>query len=58
MARILIGFLLVWVSISLGISTWRELTKREKWETSKLVAFGFVTALLSCMLIAVFVILF
>ena len=58
MVRILFGFLLVWASISFGIRAWRELTKREKWETSKLVAFGFVTALLSSMFIAVFVILF
>ena len=58
MARILLGFLFVWVSVSFGIQAWRGLTKRDKWETSKVVAFGFGTAALSAFLIAVFVVLF
>lgn len=58
MSRILIGFIFVWVSVSFGILTWRELTNREKWETTKVIAFGFCTAVVSAILIAFFVVLF
>ena len=58
MFRIVIGFFFVWIAVSFGISTWRDLTKRERWATSKVIAFGFCTAAMAAAMIAVFVVIF
>lgn len=58
MARMILTFILTWVSVTAGIHVWRGLNNLEKWKTTKVVAFGFVTAVTTTVVLTMFVFLF
>ena len=58
MARMILGFLLVWGSVMLGVTLFREMSGKEKWALIKLLTFGGVCAIITSVLLMALVILF
>lgn len=58
MARIILAFLFVFGMFYFGIDAFRKLTGREKWDLTKLVAYSIICAVLTIVVLALFVITF
>ena len=58
MMRGIIAFLIVWALVVVGISAWRSLTGKEKWNTIKCISYGAVTAFIAVCFVVVLVVLF
>lgn len=58
MIRGFIFFLFVWIAVSVGISLWRGLTGKEKWDIIKCVSYGAITAIIASVFIVSIVVLF
>lgn len=51
-------FVFVWIVVVAGIKLFRAATKKERWSTAKVGAFGFVTALIAVAFVSLIVVLF
>lgn len=58
MARMIVGFVFVWVAVMVGITAFRSLTGREKWELVKLLTYGATCAIITFVLLMALVIMF
>ena len=58
MARIVLAFLAVFSMFYFGIDAFRKMTGREKWDLTKLVAYSIMCAVLTIVVLALFVITF
>lgn len=58
MIKIFLGFLIVWASVVIGISSWRSLSNKEKFTTIKTAVYGFLTATIAFIILTTIVILF
>lgn len=58
MARVVLIFLLLTGSIAIGISAFRELTGKEKWRLTKLVAYGTMCAAIAFVILGLVVSIF
>ena len=58
MIRIILAFLFVFGLFYFGIDAFRKLTGREKWNLTKLVTYSIMCAVLTIVVLALFVIAF
>ena len=58
MIKIILGFVLVFVGIFVGIAAFRSLTGREKWQLTKLIAYSIMCAVLTTVALVGFYITF
>jgi hypothetical protein len=58
MIKIILGFLLVFAAFFIGIKTVREMTGKEKWALTKLIAYSIICAVLTTVTLIVFVLTF
>jgi drug/metabolite transporter (DMT)-like permease len=58
MIGMLIVFAVFTVIIGVGITVWRDMNQKERWNVMKTYAFGALCALLASVLLSVIVILF
>lgn len=58
MIRIILAFLFVFGLFYFGIDAFRKLTGREKWDLTKLVTYSIMCAVLTTVVLALFVITF
>ena len=58
MIRIILAFLFVFGFFYFGIDAFRKLTGREKWDLTKLVAYSIICAVLTIVVLALFVMVF
>ena len=58
MIKIIIGFILVFAGFFVGIQAFRSLTKKEKWQLTKLVGYSIICAVLTTLALIGFYITF
>jgi len=58
MIKIILGFFLVFSAFFVGIQAFRSLTKKEKWQLTKLVAYSTICAVLTTAALIGFVLTF
>lgn len=58
MARMILGFVILWACVVVGITAFRSLTGKEKWELVKLLTFTGACAIIAFVLLMALVILF
>jgi putative effector of murein hydrolase LrgA (UPF0299 family) len=58
MIKIILGFLLVFVGIFVGIQAFLNLTGREKWALTTLIIYSIICAVLTIAALTAFVLLF
>ncbi len=58
MARMILSFVMVWACVAVGITAFRSLTGKEKWELVKLLTFTGTCAIIAFVLLMALVIVF
>jgi len=58
MIKIVLGFLLVFSAFFFGIKTVREMTGKDRWALTKLIAYSIICAVLTVSALVIFVLTF
>jgi len=58
MAKMIIAFLIVFALVFAGITAFRSLSEKEKWALTKTVGYSIIVAVVTVLLLTVFVMLF
>lgn len=58
MIKMILGFLLIFVSVYGSIELVKSLSKRERWALTKTIGYGIIVAAVAMVLLALFVIIF
>lgn len=58
MAKMVLAFLAVFALVFVGILAFRSLSKKEKWALTKTLGYSIIVAVVTIVLLSVFVILF